>query len=510
MIENAINSKIQLDLSDPTMTWLHRAGMAGLWMTLKQLEQLYPIPQKRPGSLTWLLTPRTISLYWESEDFSVLDWLLKQSFQISNEGLIKLTALNFVELDLQTQIIIHLGITGTFLQHNQFFKSAGKESISLAVNGVKLVDEYQKAASYAHQHFAKKLCTKDGQLLQEPIGIAGWLYPGAVVRHYAFKAQTKFQEKPEHALALLFAPVACQYFILRSHTQATTKQYALVIPEVNDLEVYSARFSNLGDLSCKHFYVSSLGDAGLRFLSYEIARELVQQHKLQRCQVISFRNVTWSKQQKTRTEVALVEANEEVQLHYKLVISCFPEYEVFKHSSGNFIITSMCQCIIADNLANSLPWWSNFYALTKTKNSFKQIFHEKEGICKMIQNFEWNINEYKLFIETCHEALKVIYAKIYSKTKEDEYAQIERENTRIISQLGRCTNAATFREFISRLWGRAGHLSTLEEHWEELLPVTTGMIDWKIARDLTIIAIASYPIKRNKNAQNLKQEPTKA
>lgn len=183
--------------------------------TLKQLEQLYPTSQDRPSNLTWLLNSRSISLNWEGQDYIVLDWLLRQSFQISNGGLIRLTGLNVTPLDSQTQIIIHLGIRGTFLQHNTFFKSAGKESKLLTIDGIEIVVEYHKAAAYAHQNFAQNLCDKQGQLLQEPIPIAGWLYPGAVMRHAAFSKETKFAEKPEYALALLFAPVACRYFVFR-------------------------------------------------------------------------------------------------------------------------------------------------------------------------------------------------------------------------------------------------------------------------------------------------------
>ena len=496
MVESAVNSKIQLNLSDPGMTWLHRAGMAGLWMTLKQLEQLYPTSKDRAGNLTWLLNSRSISLNWQGQDYIVLDWLLKQSFQISDEGLIRLIGLNFPALDIQTQIIFHLGITGTFLQHNKLFQSAGKESKSLTIDGIEILVNYKKAAAYAHQNFAQNLCDKQDQFLQEPIHIAGWLYPGAVMRHAAFIKKTKFAEKPEYALALLFAPVACRYFVLRA--QAKNTQYVLVVPEVNDLEVYgSSGFWKLGNLGYKHFYVSSLGDAGLRALTYETTRELVKQNKVQRCQVILFATLTWSKPQKTRREIAVVEATEEVNFCYQLVHKNFPEYRVVEHKNGNFITTSLIRGIMADNLAKGLPWWRNFYSKTQNKNFLKEIFFENTAIYKMIQNSKWELDAQKLFVKACHEALRKIYAKIYSKAKENEYAQIERENIRISSQLRRCTNAENFRKFIAEFWGRAGQLSILQEHWEELLPMITGIMDWKLARDLTFIAIASYP-KSNK------------
>ncbi|PHM10216.1 type I-MYXAN CRISPR-associated Cas8a1/Cmx1 [Nostoc sp. 'Peltigera malacea cyanobiont' DB3992] len=202
VVASVVNPKIQLSLGDPSITWIHRAGIAGLWMTLKQLEKLYPIPAERPGNLTWLLTPRTLSLEWQGQDFVVLDWLLKQSFQINEEGLISLTGLNTHSINIETQINIHLGITGTFLQHNQVFKFDGGKSWSFIVDGIEIDVEYKKAVSYAHQHFAKQLCDKQGQLFEQSIGVSGWLYPGSVVRHAAFTK--KLSLKRNHNWLLLF------------------------------------------------------------------------------------------------------------------------------------------------------------------------------------------------------------------------------------------------------------------------------------------------------------------
>ncbi|MEH1940798.1 MAG: type I-MYXAN CRISPR-associated Cas8a1/Cmx1 [Nostoc sp.] len=491
VVASVVNPKIQLNLGDPSITWIHRAGIAGLWMTLRQLEKLYPLPAERPGNLSWLLTPRSISLEWQGQDVVVLDWLLKQSFQINEEGLILLTGLNTHSINIETQINIHLGITGTFLQHNQVFKFDGGKSWSLIVDGIEIDVEYKKAVSYAHQDFAKQLCDKQGQLFGESIGVAGWLYPGSVVRHVAFTKETKFEEKPQLAFALLYAPVACHYFVLRSHIKLENTQYALVIPEVIDLEIYAEEYWNLGNLDYKDFYVSSLGDAALRFLTYETIIELTIPDQVKRCQVILFGTVVWSKQQKTRIEIAVVEATEIIDFIYKLSRIYFPEYQIIQYKNKNFIISNIFRGTIADNLVKGFPWWANLYKISKHKSLLKLITND--GVYKMIQNSEWNLESQKLFIKACHEALKKIYAKIYGRTNEGKYAQIERENTRILSQLGRCTNAENFRKFIAEFWARAGQLSILEKHWEELLPLTSGIMNWKVARDLTFIALASYP-----------------
>jgi CRISPR-associated protein Cas8a1/Csx13 len=107
---------IQLSLSDRSITWLHSAGMAGLWMTLKQLEMRFPTVSQRPGQLNWNLSSHSIDLNWSGTDRDILDWLLRQAFQINQEGLILLTGLGST-LSIDAQIALHQGITGSFLQH---------------------------------------------------------------------------------------------------------------------------------------------------------------------------------------------------------------------------------------------------------------------------------------------------------------------------------------------------------------------------------------------------------
>jgi len=50
--------EIQFSLSATEMTVMHRMGVAGLWMTLKQLEVTHPNSSQRAGNLTWSLSPK--------------------------------------------------------------------------------------------------------------------------------------------------------------------------------------------------------------------------------------------------------------------------------------------------------------------------------------------------------------------------------------------------------------------------------------------------------------------
>ena len=196
----------------------------------------------------------------------------------------------------------------------------------------------------------------------------------------------------------------------------------------------------------------------------------------------------------------MIEATQQMFFNYKVSCNCFSANRVVEHQSGNFISPNLSRGFIADNLVRGLPWWFNFSTTTDSQELFKRINYERDGLYNMIQNARWDEEAQKLFVRACHEALRKIYAKIYGRTKEDEYAQIERENERIRSELLRCVDAESFRSFILRFWSRAGQVSITQDYWEELLPLTTGRIHWKVGRDLALLALVSY--KPSKKSQS--------
>jgi CRISPR-associated protein Cas8a1/Csx13 len=110
---------------------------------------------------------------------------------------------------------------------------------------------------------------------------------------------------------------------LRSHFQGKRAQYALVIPEVTDLELYAKRHWDLRGCGYKNFHASSLGDAALRLLTDETTLELARHHQVKRCQVITFGTVAWSSKQKTRTEIVMIEATQQMLFNYKVSCNCF-------------------------------------------------------------------------------------------------------------------------------------------------------------------------------------------
>jgi CRISPR-associated protein Cas8a1/Csx13 len=499
-----IPGRIELHLNHPCMTMLHRAGLAGLWMTLQQLEKQSSKDTQKPGNLSWSLSSHSVSLTWEGDDFTVLEWFLKQVFQTDRNGLITLIGVGLQSKDYQAQLAIHKGITGTFLQHNKFLQAPQRETKVLRICGKEIEVKYKKVNSYAHQGFASTLCDKKGHLLTDSVTIAGWLYPGAVVRHARFGRATKFEEIPELAFALLFAPVACGYFILPKYLQRGLAQYALAIPDVTNLEQYATRFWKLKNRSYLDFYASGVGDAGLQFLD-QTANQL-QQSSSMRCQIISFGEATGSSQQKSRIEIIDLEATDETLTLYRMSRKIFVSDKTTRYLDWPSAIPSYAHRIITENLARGPLWWSGFYEYVNQQLSLQRISYEWKGLSTMIENSQSDDQGKKLFIKICHKALQEIYAETYDRTAEDDYSKIERKNERFRAALNRCRDTHTLRHCLSSFFAEASYNALLQDHWEELLPLITGEIDWRVTRDLVLLALATYPRVKNAEQRRSAQE----
>ena len=515
MIAKAVKPKLGISLSDPAMTMLYCAGVAGLYMTLKALAKRYPTQKSRQGNFKWTLSKTSISLYWKGNDYEALNWLFTESFQISSDGLISLSGLQ--NQTWENQLITHIGISSTFLQHTSVLKFDGKVSQSLMIDELEAIVNYQKVKYYIYQNYAKKLCNSKGQLLTKAIGIKGWLYPGATVKHKAF-AQTQFKESLERTLSLLYAPVACLYFISpKSYLHDIKSQYCLVIPEIRDLESYARQRQRSNNWNYQQFLASGYSDAGFRLLTKQAALRTIKQNDFKRCQVITFGQTQWSRFQKIRKNVEIVQITNKVIENYRLcdcVASRRHRYfknRVVEWEKGNFIAVSIIRELISENLARGFPWWHNFACAVRSKKLFKIVSYEKQGLHQMVKNAQWDEQSQILFIKACHQALYQIRGKLSSQPTENIYARYERENERIRSGLIRCQNSEDFRHFMTaNFWSKAGNISIFADCWEELMPLTTKPGNWKLARDLALLALASYKnkTKDTSNSNSTKKEST--
>ena len=357
MVANKPKIFLSINASDTTI--IHRGGIAGLWMTLKQLATKFSTPQERPGNLTWDLTSTSISLDWQGLDFPVLDWLLKQSFRLNQKGLISLTGLNSSSMDLINQIHIHQAINDIFLRLNKFYKIEKVTSESFNIKNHQILLLYRSLNWYVYQTFAKKLCDNSGNLIEDYIKIVSWLYPGATVRHARLNQVTKIEEKVQYALALLFVPLVCQYYILESdyiqnHNKKLTK-YLIVIPEINNLETAALRCWNLQNINYQDYYVTNLGEAALKYYYYTQSLNSPRDNRY--CQVLQYEKLNKASQQRTLVNIQDFTITYKAIKDYQLVQDYFQENRIYlNRKKSEFIVkVNSIRAMIANNLVHNLP-----------------------------------------------------------------------------------------------------------------------------------------------------------
>ncbi len=489
-IEKQTQKRLSFHLADPQLGPMHRAGLAGLYMTLQQLAR-EGVALK--GGLTWQGSPHHVELAWTGSDREVLDGLFQESFRL-NEGLIDLRGLGF--LSIQARVLVHQGILGTLLQHNSTHKSIGtaEKAFEIEENQPPLVVRYKALSEYVYQNYASTLCEANGCLSTKMLKVAGWLQPGAVVKHMAFGADTSFEEPPALAFLLLFAPVACFYFQLQSRLRSQRAQFALIVPEVLDLEGY-ARYRQrpgLREMGFQDFHASSLGDAGLRFLTLDETAQLAAAYGVPRCRVLTLGTVSWSAQQKTRTDVCVVEPGLRLIESYYVCRQELPDrLLITKDGEKSVVVTSFMREIVADNLVRGRPWYEGLATKIHSGDLFQQLTYERGGLHRMIQNrkLEWTERE-RQFVQACHEGIRSSYGQLAGRTRPGEVISFDKFNVRFRTGLTRCKNAATFREFMADFWARSGYVPTLRQNWNDLMSLL--LEDWRKARDLALLALASY------------------
>ena len=95
-------------------------------------------------------------------------------------------------------------------------------------------------------------------------------------------------------------------------------------------------------------------------------------------------------------------------------------------------------------------------------------------------------------MEAVHDAVRSRYGAIAARAKEKgEKIPFDREFTRMRTGLMRVKNTSTLRAELADLFARGGINRTLQTEWREILPLFTGA-DWQRARDLALLALASY------------------
>lgn len=500
---------MEIRMSSAGMTSLHRAGLAGLWMTLDVFQDQPDLATDLGKCGSWELSDAGVDLHWK-EPSSFFEALFKASFQLDANGLFWFPGLGLGRpIDNPEQAgLLQDALLYTFLQHGRTRKAEKAQASTGALrfpldDGRQLSLTYRKVSSYQHQlnHGAARF---DPQI---PNRLVGWLYPGGAERHVGLQGRTTLADAPGLALVLRFAPVGVFYLRLQQRSERKSRpRFALVIPEIEELATYAEARRVFARLPVWRLLAAGTEEAALRVAS-ELASHRIGLHAdVSRCRVVSFGAVQWNPQQKVRVDVfdgrAPSEADLQVYRDCELLLS---PYRVMRDDGEHFWSVPQTPALIARNLLRREPWWHGFANLATASAARDWIFrYEKGGLGTMVETHLGDGPEH-IFVSACHEAWRHTLARLGARARKEgtQAAKLfDREFTRLRVGFSRSKNAATLRREITDFWARSAPLPSLQESW----PAVLALLDernWQKARDLALLALASYKPRTKEEAEAL-------
>lgn len=228
--------KMTIRLNAPGMTSLHKAGLAGLYMTLRAFEE----KGEKIEGLEWKLEATQVTLSWLHEKpKNAFAELINKSFWLDDKGFIRLTGLEMnKEMTPDQKHHLYTALLNSFLQFGPHRPTGNKQTLSYPVDDrLCWIKDFAPIRKFRHQEAASDFIDDKGSF-NETVEAAGWLYPGGGQRHVAH-ADTKLNESAESALVLVYAPVGVIYYTVRSRAKGRKSRLAMLIPEIRDLEVYA-------------------------------------------------------------------------------------------------------------------------------------------------------------------------------------------------------------------------------------------------------------------------------
>src|SRR5262249_33989389 len=157
--------EMTIKLNAPGMTSLHKAGLAGLYMTLRAFEE----KGETIKGLKWELEPRQVKLFWSDErPKPAFEELIAKSFWLDN-GFIRLAGLEVNNPPtVEQKHHLYNALLNSFLQFGPHRRKGGKQSLSYEIDDrLCWIKEFEPITWFVHQDAATSFIDKQGQFNTE-------------------------------------------------------------------------------------------------------------------------------------------------------------------------------------------------------------------------------------------------------------------------------------------------------------------------------------------------------
>jgi len=499
-------TEITIGLNDPGMSPLHRAGLGGLALCLDWAKDAPEAAALRQAA-EWEVGSRHVRIMWRPNAPSTIRVLLETCLRITEDGLIWFGPSGDPTASVEETILLHESLLGTFLQHNLVRPSINDRPIGtlgIDVDGTAVGAEFKTVSTFGH----RRVASEPTEVID--LRVKSWLVPGASQRHIQY-AETNLLETEMAALALRFSPVGASFFQVHlpefgGRHRRYRRHHCVVIPDFDDIEefvawrkIYRPRASDL--------VVSGAGDAAARLL---LQRLTAKHATIDRagCTVIAFGSAAWNKQQKVIVDRFRIERTDRHRLRaFEVALNLLPSRRgVLKRKDGS--VHRRYQCaplldLVAGNVLADEPWFRGFAGLWQemrddaSGDEGRRWILRTEGgpLNELVANTLAEGSAERALVDACHEAWRRRMGEISEEARHRGSEgtvrdQFEREREKWRVSLVRCRNAAMLRQTLIDRFARAGSLPPLQTHWADMLSLIERR--WSLARDLALLALASY------------------
>ena len=476
-------TELTLSIFNPNTLLPHRAGIAGLALALSALN-----PTEAP--LQWEVTEDAVNLSWEGSDQEALQWLLAQTYR-SDHGYLEAPAL---KLDDQGRYIFSEGVVATFLQHSKQ-RTRDKETVPLNFT----VDENQPEIRLDYRPIVDCYYTRGVQdafnakgMLKQDIPLKGHHLPGLVECFI----NGAYVESPSGFVALLFLPLACGYYQLPGFRSA------LVIPEVLNLTAWVKLRQKLPGRTYKSFRSSSAGESALNFLLREKLADNLNLFRVDYCEVYRLGSQPWDGNQSyLKQAVYRVQVSDRVLALYEIAAGLLPpKVQPTKDGKGTWLAESKVLAWMSDNLILHQPWYRGFFEFRKANAIYSE---DQKGLIVMTEHL--NADEKVLFDAVQGAFRKYRGQQIDQAKRQGRQPDWEQITNKVIYRLQRPSTQQEFAtalvDFLSQYRSKAGLSSGPQVFWW-----LHQEANWRKARDLTLLAIATYQGKSQEEKTEIEQE----
>jgi CRISPR-associated protein Cas8a1/Csx13 len=477
-------TELTLSIFDPNTLLPHRAGIAGLALALSEID-----PAQVPFS--WSTSEDAVTLAWQCSDKEAVSSLLEHTYRIQ-DGYLDVPAL---KLDQQGKYTFTEGVISSFLQHGSQRK-LGKTPINLSF----LIDEGQPEIIRSFKPLEESYYT--GELkdifsskgnLKPTMNLKGQHLPGLVECF----VNGSYQESAEGFLALIFLPLACGYY------QLSGFRSALVIPEVKNIPEWVIRRKNSPARSYGDFRSSSSGESALRFLLQEKLIEDNKQLRVEYCEVYQLGKQQWDGNQNyLKQAVYRVQVSDEILTLYDSAFQFFKP-QVRKNDKGEtWLAISKVLPWLCDNLITGKYWYCGFFEFYK-KNELYERNYERKGLISMTKYL--NNLEQTFFDAVQGSFSSFLRGQIREAEKQGRQLDYKQVTNKIINTLLRPSTQQDFAKALVDFLSRHRSKAT-RGVGAEIYQWLHKDNNWKQARDLALLAIASYTGKSKEGDAELSAE----